>query len=305
MIEHYVGATATTIDVHGLLGQLYREIYRSYGLVDPVVPTDYEELISAFSKGLSLAQVERPLVIIIDALECIDARNVVDVLAWLPSVLPAGARLIASTAPGVGQDSIERRLSAECFLRLDPLTPADGDRILDQWMAQAGRTLQAHQRIEVCGAFQETGLPVALRLAWGMASNWQSFADPAETRLGRRMPDLMQDVLSRLSANHGKPLVSHTLALLAASRHGLDEEELLDLLSADQDVMYDFKERARHRPPDRQLPTVVWSRLLLDLAPNLMTKARRRVIATQPQRQPPCSRSGSPPFEGREPPSTR
>ena len=59
------------------------------------------------------------------------------------------------------------------------------------------------------------------------------------------------------------------LGFLAAARYGLTEDEMLDVLAAEDDVWQDFESRAHHAPPERRLPVIVWSRLFLDLEPYL------------------------------------
>ena len=106
------------------------------------------------------------------------------------------------------------------------------------------------------------------------------------------MIDTLFDRLS-LEANHGPPLVGRSLGYLAAARYGLTEEEMLDVLSADEEVWQDFERRAHHAPPNRRFPVIVWSRLFLDLEPYLMERA------VPPRRWPPFItgnwRSESPP----------
>ena len=50
--------------------------------------------------------------------------------------------------------------------------------------------------------------------------------------------------------NHGRVLVSRALGYLAASRYGLAEDELLDLLSCDEEVYRWFLRGTYHLPPD-------------------------------------------------------
>src|SRR6185503_12429119 len=57
------------------------------------------------------------------------------------------------------------------------------------------------------------------------------------------------------------------------AKNGLSEDELLDVLTLDDEVFADFERRARHRPPERRLPVVVWSRLFMDLEPYLTERA--------------------------------
>jgi len=68
-------------------------------------------------------------------------------------------------------------------------------------------------------------------------------------------------------------LVSRALGYLAAARHGLTEDEMLDVLSADEDVMADFVRRSPRSPKVNRLPVAVWSRLYFDLEPYLTERA--------------------------------
>ena len=74
-----------------------------------------------------------------------------------------------------------------------------------------------------------------------------SYADPANTRLHAGITELIKgDLFARLAApeNHGQRLVAHALGYLAASRHGLAEDELVAVLSADDHMMKDFHDRS-------------------------------------------------------------
>ena len=70
----------------------------------------------------------------------------------------------------------------------------------------------------------------------------------------------------RLEAVHGKIFVSHTLGYLTASINGLSPNELIDVLSCDEEVLEDVFQY--HVPPIRRLPVLLWTRLRLDLGKN-------------------------------------
>ncbi|GAG17207.1 unnamed protein product, partial [marine sediment metagenome] len=61
---------------------------------------------------------------------------------------------------------------------------------------------------------------------------------------------------------------------LVAAKNGLSEDEMLDVLSLDEEVFQDFLAHARHELPTQErgkqrLPVVIWSRLYFDLEPYL------------------------------------
>ena len=153
------------------------------------------------------------------------------------------------------------------------MRPDEAAQLLDLWLDQdqlRRRTLQPRQRDQVLDAFAQMGLPLYLRLAFEEARRWKSYPRPTDTALRASVDGIIhENLLGRLAAEHGKPMVSRALGYLCAARRGLSEDEMLDVLSSDTDVFTDFRERAQHDPPEQRLPVIVWSRLYFDLEPYL------------------------------------
>jgi hypothetical protein len=118
-------------------------------------------------------------------------------------------------------------------------------------------------------------LPLYLKLAFEEVRGWSSFTSEDDCRLGEGVDGVIDTLLDRLSleSNHGPLLVGRGLGYLAAARYGLTEDEVLDVLSADQEVWQDFERRAHHTPPEHRLPVIVWSRLFLDIEPYLAERS--------------------------------
>jgi hypothetical protein len=139
--------------------------------------------------------------------------------------------------------------------------------------------VQPEQRNAVMEAFRLCPLPLYLKLAAQEAENWHSW-DGTPARWAETTEGLLARMLERLEnpANHGRALVSVALGYLAASKHGLTEDELLDMLSRPQSaVLSDFAVRSPDSPAADRLPVIVWSRLVADLKPYLV---RRRTDGT-------------------------
>ena len=107
---------------------------------------------------------------------------------------------------------------------------------------------------------------------------WRSY--DAAPELGESVPAILGQLIERLSqpANHGRLLVERVLGYLAASRHGLAENEILEVLFADPDykaALDQATEQTRHELPASatRIPIAIWSRLRFDLAPYLTERA--------------------------------
>jgi NACHT domain- and WD repeat-containing protein len=295
VIVRFVGASALSTNGEALRDSISREIMLRFGVEDSSLPEDHAALFQALPRWFSLATAARRLVLIIDAIDQFSDVNRVRNLRWLTARLPSNVKLIVSVLPSPWLDTLKDELLPTNLLELGPMPPTDGGKLLDAWLVQAGRTLQERQRAEVLGKFTPNGLPLYLKLAFEEARRWRSFDTVAPGTLGETSESLIRSLFARLSAekDHGAVLVSRSLGYLAAARFGLSEDELIDILSADEECFREVVRRSRHEPPEHRLPVAIWSRLYFDLEPylaersaqgaNLLTFYHRqfREVATQ------------------------
>jgi len=265
VIFRFIGATPESSDGRALLESLCRQMSEVYRADVSLIPGDYKELIKEFPKRLALAAAGKQLIIFLDALDQLsdvnDGRN----LTWLPGELPGNVRLIVSTLPGECCEVLKRKLTEENLLELRPMLLEEGEELLSLWLKDAKRALQANQKLEVLGKFHQNGLPLYLKLAFEEARRWKSYSE--KIKLDPDIKGVIHDLFKRLSAdeNHGEMMVSHSLGYLAAAKNGLSEDELIDVLSQDEEVFIDFKKRSFHEPPEQRLPVVIWARLYFDI----------------------------------------
>jgi len=280
-VFRYIGATPGSTDIRSLLESLCRQLCRSYGADEREVPGEYRDLVQDFPRRLALVSAERPLVLFLDALDQLSPTDNAHTLHWLPRELPPNVRIVCSALEREGSGgeclrSARVRLPEASLVELKPITPEEGAQLLDIWLGEARRMLQPEQRDEIMRKFGHCPLPLFLKLAFEEARRWKSY--DGAPRLGADTEGIIRDLFARLRApaNHGQVMVSKSLGYLAAARNGLTEDELLDVLSADQEAMEDFRHRSPRSPEVDRLPVVVWSRLFFDLEPYLTERAADR-----------------------------
>ncbi len=271
IVERFIGATPGSSDGRALLESLCKEITEHYGEDEQSVPAEYQKLVKDFQKRLELATQDKPLIIFLDALDQLSDNEHARNLAWLPDKLPPQVHVIVSTLPGECLSHLEQMLPADNLLKLDQMTSSEGDELLDLWLADAKRRLGPAQREVVLKEFRVNGLPLYLKLVLEEARRWKSYS--LAQRFPADIPGMIRAMLRRLMAEHGLMLIERALGYIAAARHGLSEDELLDVLSMDEKVFDDFLQRARHKPAEQRLPVVVWSRLYFDLEPYLTERS--------------------------------
>lgn len=264
VVVRFVGATPESTDGRSLLLGLTREVARYYGASEAAIPEDFRSLKNQLPDRLAVASADRPLAVFVDAVDMLAPTDRAPALGWLPRTLPPHVSFILSTTPGESEQAARRRVGPR-VVPLDQLSLYEGSRLLHRWLDRAGRTLTRDQRRAVLEGFARNRTPLYLKLAFETVREWPSFLEPPQ--FPPQVADLIGSLFDRLSAeeNHGPLLVSRSLAWLAAARHGLTEDEILDLLSRDAAVMGSFRERSPDSPQVARLPVVVWSRLYHDL----------------------------------------
>jgi len=298
IIYRFIVATPSSSDGRSLLESLCHQIYEAFHFEEQKleklaaisetgeeaqkkrrrleeeysIPTDFQKLSMTFRDFLVKIPASRKFILFLDALDQLSDADRARSLTWLPAELPENVRLVVSSLPGECLSVLERKLPPQDLVKLEPMSPEEGGRLLDLWLENAGRTLQPPQRDEVLGKFGQSGLPLYLKLAFEEARRWKSYTERVE--LSPDIPGIIGDLFARLSsdANHGRIVVSRSLGYLAAAKNGLSEDELLDVLSGDEELFQDFMKRARHKPPEeedkktvKRLPVIIWSRLYYDL----------------------------------------
>ncbi len=266
VIARFIGATPRSTTARTLVDDLRRALPGWSGTVEDKPPTGVPAIAEAFREGLAAVPGEPGLVLILDA---VDQLAGAPDLSWLPTELPPGIRVVLSAQQGSAAETSALELDA-VRVPLGALPADEGDELLSRWLSESGRTVTPDQRAEVLRSFAAQGNPLHLRLAFEEARRWTSDTPVRPGTLASDVRGILGQLLDRLESEHGAALVCRALGLLAASRDGLSEGEMLDLLSADADVLREVERRMPRSPAtEGKLPPILWARLYADLEPYL------------------------------------
>ena len=136
-------------------------------------------------------------------------------------------------------------------------------KVMRLWMERVGRTLNNYQWRVVANVFDSCTLPIFAKLCFQEACRWKSYTAPEKTVLKLNVQDSIYQLFQRVENKHGWLLVSHALAYVTASKNGVSEPEIEDLISLDDKVLDDIYQY--HLPPTRRLPPLLWTRVRTDL----------------------------------------
>ena len=269
-VIRHVGATARSTSLASFLTDLVREVAGLYDDPRPI-PADPFGLVSRFRDGLDRASPDRPIVIVVDDVHLIAPVEGMDWASWIPKALPSSVALIVSV-PADRVEGLSFGWANADLHALQPLSSMEAQQLLRRWLESARRRLQPSQEAAVLENRDGSFWPLSLRAVFQEAVRWRSHEAVGD--LGD-LNDVFTRVLVRLEAPdaHGTTLVRRALGYMAASRFGLADDEMLTVLSADDLVMSDVRDRsARQWSNIAKLPIVLWSRLFHEIEPYLVER---------------------------------
>lgn len=274
-VTRFIGATGDSSALRTLARSVHAEIARETGSPDASDAMVGNPQVS-FRTALQMGTEDKPVVLLLDALDQLSPDDHALSCRWIPRELPEHCHLIATcmtgeeekgqTGEGVFSD-LAGRLDPESIAEVIAPSPAELRSMLSQWLGYYGRTLTEQQRAAADKAIQACPRPLFLRVLVELARRWTTDRNVGE--LPSSIPAIIELYLefAESEREHGRALVEGTLGLLAASRSGLTESELVELLGRDRRILDQFSASSRYEYPDQRdrLPPAVWSRLLFDL----------------------------------------
>lgn len=273
IITRFVGATPNSIELISFLRGLLREMARRYDRPDDLPEGGLKELIDALHERLAWASPEKPLLLAIDALDQFAPSLETREHRWLPVQVPTCAALMLSVLDGPVQEAVGRRYQEAIRVKLPAFTRSEGGTLLDNLLLTGEavapgrkRRLTSEQKQAVLDAFAHDGRPLYLALAAGLVRRWRSWDAPAH--LPKSIEALVEEIVKRLRAIHGEHIADRALDYLCASRFGLSDAEICELLWRDPEAKNEFDVRKNaDQPAVSSLPPVIWSRIHSELSP--------------------------------------
>ncbi|KAL6066503.1 Telomerase protein component 1 [Balamuthia mandrillaris] len=236
VITHFVGGTPSSTSVRQTLLRFCHEIKTHFGFWTEINSDSFEDLKRSFADILEeTARDRRKVLIVMDALNQLDHSDRSHDMDWLPRVLPEGVKMVMSCLQG---DCLNVLLQRNVpIAHVGALTPEDSQEIVIQTLNEYQKKLQADQ-MESLMRKKDSCNPLYLVVACEELRVFGSFEKVKSKiqSMAETVPALFDQVLVRLEEEHGKTLVRDALALLASSRHGLLEIEMLDLLGVNSSI---------------------------------------------------------------------
>jgi hypothetical protein len=279
VILRFLGTTPLTSNINQTFNSLFYQITRIFNIKQP--PKQFEsapEIKNFLIFLLNYLNIEFPhrkLVIILDSLDQLVTENYS--LEWLPFELPPNTKMIYSVIPDHGNILASfkncKLLDDSNYIQIKSLDPKIANFILNDWLKKDSRSLSDIQWKCLDKMFSQSDAlyPLYVKIMYDIVSKWPSFYEPDNDFFKcLKIDDCIKYLFKSLEIFHGKLLFSRTITYITMFQNGISENELEDILSLDDDVLYDIFEF--HAPPIRKLPVALWSRIKHDLKSYIVEK---------------------------------
>ena len=265
VVLRFLGTTPDSSSVIPTLTSICQQLAYNYTLPMDQMPDDLIPLTFYFKQLLLNATYESPLIIYLDSVDQLDGPNEESIkLGWMTYELPDHVRMIIScVSEGVCEeyDFLSRTLqkSDGQFLEVKTLSKVLAVDVIDLMLRSSSRALSSVQWKIVKATLDHCTLPIFVKLVFARVSAWKSYTKA--TLLSTTVMESIMSLFERVEIQHGTTLVSYALSYITASKCGLSESELEDLISLDDIVLNDIYQY--HLPPTRRIPRKLFVTLFL------------------------------------------
>ncbi|XP_064605735.1 NACHT and WD repeat domain-containing protein 2-like [Liolophura sinensis] len=272
-ITRYVGYTPHSSSLRPLLVSLCSQLKVVLDDDPNVIPTDCAELVKLFHKLLHRVPKDYRLLMFLDDISLIRPDSSATDLTWLPSELSKNVRLVVSTKPGNSLARLRDNVvqEQENFLEIGALSTAEAYNLLLHLTAQDNRVVTENQRDTLRQAFQTCSLPLYVKIMTDfVCKEWVSSMLVSTQMLPMALADSVSYMFSHLEKTYGPVTVTRSMGYLCASKTGLSDCEMHDILSLDDAVLGEVF--ANRHPLLHRVPCSKWIQIKDTVSPFLASK---------------------------------
>lgn len=248
LLARFVGRCSESCHVYETIAGLYRQLMRSEfrACLSPL-PEKLTDLLREFWAAMVVAAEKRPVLLCLVNVHHLESEvSSAAFFEWLPSTgdLPNNIKIIISVpsaGPFLAVAKTRSLTVGEQCLTLEVTTAA---ATLEQLLDTVDARLQARsqsitvsQRKKLESCLTQCNNMLFFKLAYLQITQWSSLTQSATINFATTVKGMIKNFFHMLEVQCGARLVRLVATYLVASRHGLSEPELLDLLSCEDDLL--------------------------------------------------------------------
>lgn len=257
VIVRFVGTSPDSDTQQQLLRSICEQCCALYGMHSIFASKSISEQREVLGVLLDKVSSHRPLVILLDGLDQVTKHSAYT-FDWLPSELPPYVKVVLTVRDGSKElEDLKAKLKnqEQCFIDLGPCGVEQCKDIFQRYLERCSRTVSAKQLESVSALLQQSPSPLFATLLASAASHWQGADEPSTFHSEAEVVSFLHDQLKK--EVHPK-VTSLALGLLSASRHGLSDKEIIDVVSSNESLLAEMP-LVHHKRPLTRCPFAVWA----------------------------------------------
>ncbi len=228
LIYHFIGLSDTTPDT--ILRRLINEIREIYHISCEKTEKHYK-IIEEFNYLIKQIVNDKPLLIVLDGLNQLSASDNAKQLTWLQQ-FSKNIKILVSTVPDDETASVLKARNFKEF-KIEPIKIETRHELIRLYLSKAGKELNENQVNRIAND-NESSNPLVLRslldelIIYGSHESLDTMIDYYLS--SQTISEFFDRVLSKAENFYGAEFVKRALSVIAVSKDGLSESELLDIL---------------------------------------------------------------------------
>lgn len=285
LVYRFIGATPNSTNTRDLLTSILEELNisiednntidnQNYFLTD----IDKEENVFVYFSNKVFDEINNIKDNIVIFIDSVDQLTNDDQFLWLPNKLPSNVKIVISVLKDSDykQDSKYFNTLEDKVLNYIEIEPFDKPiELLELLLSQQNRTLQLNQKKYFLEQYNKVGTPLYVYMASNQMQYWKSsdLVD-IDITLSSSQKNIVKNFIENLTSihHHDKLLVQKVFGYILASKDGLSEYEILELLNTDKEFIKYLAPETWHINTTQELPLVIWTRLYNHVKPFLSKK---------------------------------
>ena len=223
-----------------------------------------------------IMNIKEDVTIFIDAIDQIQND---DQFLWLPRILPDNVKIIISALNDKNYKEDTKyfetlQSKTTNTLEVKEFSSSLALELLKALLKQESRTIQEKQKEYFLKQFSTSPSPLYVSIAAQEIKNWKSYDNTKDLQAGQK--EIIKKFIKNLTSeyHHDEEFVNKVLSYIYASRDGLSESELLQLLEIDEEFVKLMADEKFHKNHTLEFPLVHWTRLHTQLKPFLSSKTQ-------------------------------
>ena len=291
LIYRFVGATQNSTTIKTLLISICDELV-SKNIIEKIDEYEYDEY--KFFKQINeiLSNIEKPIVLFIDALDQLQSK---DSLEWLPEILSEKLKIVFSVLNDkkYKEDThyfniLKNKVNSNNLIDIsNDSLESSKEELVKNLLSDLNRKIDDYQTKYLLDKWKEINYsPLYLKIAIEEVKHWKS--EDKTQKLESSVESIIKEYIQNLSKiyHHEEILVNKVFGYIHASKDGLSEKELLEILSEDlenESLMQEKILNKHHEPikvkkfrcknkEELVLPMSIWSRLHTQIKPFIIER---------------------------------